>query len=89
MVSYCLPCWQRYLTRHWIVALLSIAGNSPLGAILSMGPLAMRVAQFTVADHTGAEIYCSTCGIWLNGPKLAEQHRQGKLHRANSSRRVD
>ena len=79
-VSFCHSCWRHYPTRRWIGALLDIAGNSQLGAILSVGPLAMRIANLLVVDNTGTEMYCATCNIWLSGPMAAELHFRSQMH---------
>ena len=50
LMNYWDECWERFNTRRMIWALTIVACSSQLGALISVGPLALRIVAFLVDE---------------------------------------
>ena len=81
VIAYCEPCWAQVNARHHISSLMAIATMPPLGALLSLCPIAVRIVAYIWAESNDDEEYCQTCDIWLNGPWQLIEHIKGRKHK--------
>ena len=85
VITRCRGCFHNDRTRKSSVFIISMARNSPLGALLSVRPLAIRVINYLLDEYDDAR-YCSICDCWVRTRADLPDHFATTRHCRNAAK---